>query len=201
MIKSIKDYVVKLCKKIELSKINYLNHKFRKFIIKYEINKKDIKIYNSNGDYKIVKNTIPNKVKIMEIVKSHNIEIEKEINYYKLHKEDYKIIILSSSLFLIFLGLLFIFSFFVGNYVLFILTFLSFTVSLTLFIIYLYKTLLFRAEVKRLINIKNNKIILDDNELMSITKDSITYLKKYFYEILLKILNVFDNIKLKFGKI
>ena len=121
MINAIKNYIKNIIKRIELSKINFLNHKFRKFIIKYEIKNNKIIIYNSNGDYKIVDNTVPNKVKIMEIIKEHEQAIDKEIKYYNYNKEDYKIILISSSLFLIVIGCLFIFSFFVGNYILLIL--------------------------------------------------------------------------------
>ena len=197
----IKNYINNLFKRIKLSKINFLNHKFRKFIVKYEINNDKIIIYNSNGDYKIVSNTIPNKVKIMEIVKDHEIEIDKEIKYYNNNKEDYKLILFTSSLFLVVIGLLFIFSFFVGSYVLFILSLLSFIASLTTYIIFMYKTLLFREEVKRLTNIKNNNLVIDDNELMDVFSDSYKYLKKYFYEFILKIINIFDNIKVKLSKI
>lgn len=201
MINTIKKYLSNIIKRLELSKINFLNHKFRKFIIKYEIKNNKIKIYNSNGDYKIVDNTIPNKVKIMEIIKEHEQEIDKEIKYYNKNKEDYKIILISSSLFLIVLGFLFIFSFFVGNYILFILTLLSFIISLVLFIINTYKTLLFREEVKRLIRIKDNTIVLNDNELLDIFKDLFIYIKKYYYELITKIFKLFDNIKVKLSKI
>ena len=199
MIDTIKKQIKLLFRKIELSKINFLNHKFKKYIIKYEENKDTIKIYNSNGDYKIVENTIPNKVKIMEIVKDHQKLIDKEIEYYYKNKDDYKIILISSALFLIILGCTYIFSFFVGSYILFILTFLSFTTTLVLFTLNTYKTLLFRAEVKRLKNIKDNKIILDDNEVLDIAKDSFKYVKKYYYDAILKIMNLIDNIKVKFN--
>ena len=62
-----------------------------------------------------------------------------------------------------------------------------------------YKILLFREEVKRLKNIKNNKIVLDDKELKNIFIDCFTYLKNTFYSLVLKIVNLFDNIKVKFN--
>ena len=201
MINTIKKYVDLLIKRVELSKINFLNHKFRKYIIKYEIIGDKIKIYNSNGDYKFVDNTIPNKVKIMEIIKDHEQEINKEIEYYKNNKEDYKIIIITSSLILNVLGFLFIFSFFVGNYLLFILSLISFISSLVIYIAFLYKTILFREEVRRLINIKNNNIYFNDNELIDFFKDIFIYIKNYFYGIILKISDIFDNIKVKLSKI
>ena len=199
MIKTILDKIKKLIKKIEVSKINYLNHRFKKYIIKYVEEDNLIKIINSNGDYKYVENNIANKVKIMEIIKDHKKEIDKKIKYYDNTKEDSKFIIISSAFFLIVLGCTFIFSFFVGSYILFILTFLSFTTTLVLFTMNTYKILLFREEVKRLKNIKNNKIVLDDKELKNIFIDCFTYLKNTFYSLVLKIVNLFDNIKVKFN--
>ena len=198
MIETIINKIKLFFKKLEVSKINYLNHKFKKYIIKYEEDKNNIKIYNSCGDYKIVKNTIPNKVKIMEIIKDHENEIQERITDYYKNEEDYKIIIISSALILIALGCTFIFSFFVGSYILFTLTLLSFVSMLVMFSMNTYNILINREEIKRLRNIKNNKIVLDDKELSNILKDSFTYIKTYFYEIVLKIIDLIDGIKVKF---
>ena len=198
MIETIISKIKLFFKKLEVSKINYLNHKFKKYIIKYEEDKDNIKIYNSCGDYKIVKNTIPNKVKIMEIIKDHENEVQERINDYYKNEEDYKIIIISSALILIALGCTFIFSFFVGSYILFTLTLLSFVSMLVMFSMNTYNILINREEIKRLKNIKNNKIVLDDKELSNILKDSFTYIKTYFYEMVLKIIDLIDGIKVKF---
>lgn len=198
MIETIIKKVKLFLRKLEVSKINYLNHKFKKYIIKYEEDKDNIKIYNSCGDYKIVKNTIPSKVKIMEIIKDHENEINERIEDYNNNKEDYKIIIISSALLLFALGCTFVFSFFVGSYILFFLTLFSFIIMLIMFSLNTYNTLINREEIKRLENIKNNKIILDDKELKSVFKDSFIYLKNYFYEIILKIIDLIDDIKVKF---
>lgn len=197
MISTIIEKLKLIIKRIELSKINYLNHKFKKYIIGYEEKGDKIKILNSNGDYKFVNNNIPNKVKIMDIIKSHEKEINNKINYYENEKEDYKIIIISSGLFLLVLGALFIFSFFVGSYTLLLLTLLAFLISLVLFCMNTYKIIIFREEIKRLKLIKNNKNIYNDNELKDMVIDGFTYIKKYFYELVLKIITLVDNIKLK----
>ncbi len=199
MIETIKDKIILLRKKLELCKINYLNHKFKKYIVKYEEDEDNLKIYNSCGDCKVVKNTIPNKVKVMEIIKDHEKEIEEKIDLYENNKEDYKFIILSSGVTLFALGCTYIFSFFVGSYILFAVALLAFITMLSLFTINLYNTFINREEVKRLINIKENKIVLDDKELSAIAKDSFVYIKKYFYNIILKIMNLIDEIKVKFN--
>ena len=199
MIKTIIESMKLIIKKIELSKINYLNHKFKKYIIGYEEKGDKIKIINSTGDSKFVDNNIPNKVKIMDIIKDHEVEIKNKINYYENKKDDYKIIILSSGLFLLVLGALFIFSFFVGSYILLLLTLISFSISLVLFGMNTYKIVIFREEIKRLKYIKNNKNIYNENELKDIILDGFTYVKKYFYEFILKIITLVDNIKVKFN--
>ena len=199
MIKTIIESMKLIIKKIELSKINYLNHKFKKYIIGYEEKGDKIKIINSTGDSKFVENNIPNKVKIMDIIKNHEVEIKNKLNYYENKKDDYKIIILSSGLFLLVLGALFIFSFFVGSYILLLLTLISFSISLVLFGMNTYKIVIFREEIKRLKYIKNNKNIYNENELKDIILDGFTYVKKYFYELILKIITLVDNIKVKFN--
>ena len=186
-----------LYRKIQLSKINFLNHKFKKYIIKYEENGKKIKVYNSNGDYKYVDNTIANKVKIMEIIKDHNIEIDNEISFYKNNINDYKFIIIFSLLILIVLGLFTLFTFFIGNNILFIVANLIFLTTLLLSMFNIYKIYIFREEVKRLETIKNNKLVLDDEEVLTLIKDATVYIKNYLYEIILKVLDIFDGKKSK----
>lgn len=198
MIETIVEKIKLFLKKVEVSKINYLNHKFKKYIVNYEEDEKNLKIYNSCGNYKIVKNTIPNKVKVMEIIKDHNKEIEDKITNYQDNKDDYKIIIISSGLVLIALGFTFVFSFFVGSYILFTLTLISFISMLIMFSMNLYNIIMTREEVHRLESIKDNKIVLNEKELKNILKDSFTYIKNGVYEIILKIIDLIDGIKIKF---
>lgn len=198
MIETIVEKIKLFLKKVEVSKINYLNHKFKKYIVNYEEDEENLKIYNSCGNYKIVKNTIPNKVKVMEIIKDHNKEIEDKITNYQDNKDDYKIIIISSGLVLIALGFTFVFSFFVGSYILFTLTLISFISMLIMFSMNLYNIIMTREEVHRLESIKNNKIVLNEKELKNILKDSFTYIKNGVYEIILKIIDLIDGIKIKF---
>lgn len=198
MIETILEKIKLFLKKIEVGKINYLNHKFKKYIIRFEENKDNLIIYNSCGDSKIVKNTIPNKVKIMEIIKDHEKEINNKILNYEDSKEDYKLVIISSGLILIALGFTFVFSFFVGSYILFTLTLLSFIAMLIMFSYNIYNIIINREEVKRLENLKNNKLVLDDRELSNIFKDIFTYIKNGFYGIILRILDLIDGIKIKF---
>lgn len=197
MINTIKEIIEKIFLRIKLSKINYLNHKFKKYIVKYEEKKDKLKIYNSNGDYKIIENTIPNKVKVMEIIKEHKIEIDEKITQYENKKDDNLIILLSTAFLLIVLGFVFIFSFFVGSYVFLVLSLIAFSITLVLFSINTYKILLFREEIKRLNLIKDNKDIFNNNEIKEIILDSIIIIKDKIYSVILKIFEILDNKKVK----
>ena len=197
MINTIKEKIEKIFLRIKLSKINYLNHKFKKYIVKYEEKKDKIKIYNSNGDYKIIENTIPNKVKVMEIIKDHKTEIEEKIEKYENKKDDNLIILLSTAFLLIVLGFIFVFSFFVGSYIFLILSLISFSITLVLFSINTYKMFLFREEIKRLKLIRQNKDIFKNSELKEIIFDSLIIIKDKIYSIILKIFDILDNKKVK----
>ena len=195
--KKLIELIKKISTRMRLSKINYLNQKFKKYIIKYQLVNNSIKIINSNGNFKFVDNTVANKVKVMEIIKDHEKEIIKKIELYENQKDDYKIILVSSGLFLSFLGFIFIFSFFVGSYLLFFLAFISFSISLVLFVMNAYKIYINREEVKRLKLIRENKNIYEESEIKDIIFDVFTYIKKYFYEVATKIINLLEKNKSK----
>lgn len=133
----------------------------------------------------------------MEIIKDHEKEIDKKIEIYESNKDDYKIIILSSGLLLSFLGIIFLFSFFVGSYILFILSLLAFSISLVLFSLNTYRIIINREEIKRLKLIKTDKNIYEENEIKEIILDSFKYIKNYFYESLIKIMNLIEKNKSK----
>lgn len=133
----------------------------------------------------------------MKIIKDHEKDMYKKIKYYEDKKEDFKIIIFSSGLLLSFLGFMFIFSFFVGSYILLLLSFLSFSTTLVLFTMNTYKILITREEIKRLKLIKENKDIYKISEIKDIILDSFTYIKNYFYETLTRIINLLEKNKSK----
>ena len=197
MVNTIKNRIKEIYRKIELSKINYFNHKFKKYIVKYEESKNELKIFNSNGEYKVVKNCIANKVKVMEIIKEHQKEIDKKIQYYEEISEDNKLILISSAFLLFVLGCVFMFSFFVGSYLFLLLALIAFSITLLLFSINTYKIILLREEVKRLKLIKDNNNILNDSELKDIIMDSFIILKNKFYSVLTKFIDTFDKKRIK----
>ncbi len=187
-------------KRLTLCKLNFLNHKFKKYIVDYKEDNGMLKVYNSNGDYKYVNNNIANKVKLMEIIKCHKLEIENKVKYYDDKKDDYKAIILFSEIFVIFLAAMFLFSFFVGSYILFFVSVISFLISITLFVVNTYRTMLFREEVKRCKRVLNNEVILvEDNEIVGLFSDLMICIKDKFYDVVLKVISLIDNIKVKFN--
>lgn len=190
--------IKKIYNRLRLFRINFYNHKFRKYIVKYEEIGDKIKIINSNGNYKYVENNIPNKVKTMEIIKEHEMDIDKRIEYYDEKREDYKIIIISSALILITLGCIFGISFFFGSYPLLLISFISFSIVLYLFILSTYKIYIFREEIKHLKRIRINSEVLEF-EIKELIMDSFIIIKNKFYELVLKIISIIDNIKVKFN--
>lgn len=193
-----KTLIKQIYNRIKLLKINFYNHKFRKYIVKYEEIGDKLKIINSNGNYKYVDNNIPNKVKTMEIIKEHEQDINNRIEYYNSKKDDYKIIIMSSALILITLGFIFGVSFFFGSLPLLLISFISFSILLYLFVLSTYKIFIFREEIKHLEYIKGNKEVFE-SEIKEIIKDSFIILKDKYYDIVLKIITIIDNIKVKFN--
>ena len=147
-----------------LSNLQNKFKKTKKYIIKYEEVNDKIKIYNSNNEYRYIENTIPNKIKIIEIIKDHKEEINTKINYYDIKKDDYKIIFIINELILLFLGCIFLFSFFIGESLLFIMSLIMISVYSLIFINYAYRILLFRSEIKKLKNlyVEETKINLFD---------------------------------------
>ena len=194
---NIKGIIRSIGKRITLSKINFLNHKFKKFIVKYEVKDNKIKVYNSNGDYKLVDNTIQNKVKIMEIVKEHEKVINDEIEYYYNNKEDYKIVLFISLITLIVFGFFSLFTFFIGNYYLLILSIILFLSALFLYVYNFSRIYIFREEIKRLESIKEGRLVLNEDEIYEFFKDLYIIIKDYVYNLILKIMNVKDRIKVK----
>ncbi|MBQ3021167.1 MAG: hypothetical protein IJD92_02975 [Bacilli bacterium] len=177
----------------------FFNHKFKKYIINYEIKNNKIKIINSYGEFKEVDNNVKNKVKVMEVISDHKKEITEKINYYDNKRNDYIFIIFSSLLFILFLGFICLFSFFTGSYIFLLLSIVSFSISLVVFSSNLYNILLFRKEVKRLVNAIENKNFADNNEFKEIILDSFIFVKNYIYNVLIKIISLFENIKVKFN--
>ena len=135
----------KMFDKIKTKLFNY-----KKYIIKFEILDDKLKILNSDNEYTYVDNSLKNKVKLMEIIKEHKEEIDLKIIYYEKKKEDYEIILFVNAFVLIALGFIFIFSFFIGDIMFFLLALTITCMYLLIFINYTSRILTFKEEIKRL---------------------------------------------------
>jgi len=175
---------------------NFIFKKTKKYIVSYEELDNKIKVINNIGEYKLVDNNVSNKIKIMETIKNHKREIENKIDKYDKSKDDNIIVLLSSGLIIIFLGCLFGLSFFLGSYIMFFTTFISFAIALYLFSINTYNIFIKREEVRRLKLVLNNNNITE-NELLEFIKDIIIIIKNKFYGIILKIISLYEDIKVK----
>ena len=141
-----------------ISLINKL-FKFKKYIIAYEIVGDKIKILDSSNEYRFVDNSFYNKVKLNEIIKEHKEEIDLKISYYENKKGEYEIILFINAFILVVLGFIFIFSFFIGDILFFILAFTIIGLYLLIYINYSSQILIFREEIKRLSNFYKKNII------------------------------------------
>ena len=175
------DLLLVLKTKLHMIKNEILNYNFKKYIIDYEEIGKKIKIVNSNYEIKYVNNTIPNKVKILEIIKEDKKEIKSKIEYFNSKKDDYKIIIMFNEIILLFLGLIFMSSFFIGDLIFFTISLISLFLYFLIFLNY-FKKIYFLAEE---INILN-EILSNNNYDLSITKE---------------LKNLTDNIKFKLSSL
>lgn len=137
-------------RKIRCLKNKFFGRNYKKYIIKFEEVEGKIKICNSLNEYRYINNSVVNKVKLMEIIKDHKEEINNKIEYYYNKREDYKIIFLANEIALLILGCIFLFSFFIGDTIFFLMSLFILSIYLLIFINYSYRILLLREEVKRL---------------------------------------------------
>lgn len=121
-----------LKEKLELIKDKY-NHLFtrfyKKYIIDYEICDKNIKIYSSTGEYRIVKNTKSNISKLNKSIVQNKISIQRKIDEYEANYKERLIVLIINLICIISFGALVCLTFFMGSYMLFILSILLFSLS------------------------------------------------------------------------
>lgn len=167
--------------KIRIIKTKLFNHKFKKYIIDYNEKGDKLEIINSSNEHKYINNNIANKTKIIEIIKDHKEEINLKISYYENKKEEYKIMLLFNECILILLGFIFLFSFFMGETLFFLLALLIFGIYLLIFINYTHRILIFREEINLLKSLnKNNEYNLEYINIKNIidnTKYSLNNIK------------------------
>lgn len=147
----------KVLKDLDKKKKGYLYHKFTKYIVDYKIEGDKIRVYSNIGKSRIVKNTRPNQVKINQTIIKNKIDIANKIDEYEANSKERALVLLFNSSLIIASGGMIPLTFFIGNYFLFIISILIFSIaSLATSIIALNYYILI-SEIKNLKNITGYK--------------------------------------------
>lgn len=147
----------KALKDLDKKKKGYLYHKFTKYIVDYKIEGDKIRIYSNLGKSRVVKNTRPNQVKLNQTIIRNKIDIANKIDDYEATSKERVIVLLFNSLLLTISGGVVPLTFFIGNYALFIISILIFSLaSLATSIIALNYYVLI-CEIKNLKNLTGYK--------------------------------------------
>lgn len=147
----------KVLKDLDKKKKGYLYHKFTKYIVDYKIEDDKIRVYSNIGKSRIVKNTRPNQVKLNQTIIRNKIDIANKIDEYEANSKERVLVLLFNSSLLIASGGMIPLTFFIGNYFLFLISILVFSIaSLATSIIALNYYVLI-SEIKNLKNLTGYK--------------------------------------------
>lgn len=116
-------------KKIKSKYDKALMKHFKKYIVDYKVIDDKIKIYSSAGDYRIVKNTKNNITKLNKALVQNKVTIQRKIDLYENTYKERLIVLLIDLLLILSFGTLVCLTFFIGSYILFILSILLFSLS------------------------------------------------------------------------
>ncbi len=121
-----------LKEKIKNIKSNYqsfFNKRYKKYIVDYKIEDDKIKIFSSTGDYRIVKNTKNNITKLNKAVVQNKINIQRKIDEYENNYKERLVVLLVNLFAIIGFGTLVCLTFFIGNYFLFLMSIIFFSLA------------------------------------------------------------------------
>lgn len=108
---------------------NTNNYFFNKYVVDYKIEGDNVKVISNTGKYRSVKNTKSNLSKINHKIIKNKIEIAKKIDEYENSSYERLIVLLVNILLVVSCGILIPLSFFTGIYAFFLLSTLSFSIS------------------------------------------------------------------------
>ena len=109
--------------KLKLNKLkekyqNFFNKRYKKYIIEYK-----------TGDYRIVKNTKSNISKLNKAVVQNKINIQRKIDEYESNYKERLAVLLVNLIAIIGFGTLICLTFFIGNYYLFLMSIIFFSLA------------------------------------------------------------------------
>lgn len=105
----------------------FLNSRYAKYIIDYKVEGDNLRIITNLGDSRIVKNTPENQAKLNRVVIRSKVDIAKKIDKYEDESQERLIVFIFNIMFLGISGLLVPFTFFIGSYLIFLLSIFLFS--------------------------------------------------------------------------
>lgn len=147
----------KVFKELDKKKKGYLYNHFTKYIVEYKLEGDKIRVYSNLGKSRIVENTRQNQIKINQTIVRNKINIAKKIDEYEATGKERVLVLLFNSFLLICSGAMIPLTFFIGNYVLFILSILIFSISTVATSIIALNYYVLISEIKNLKNITGYK--------------------------------------------
>lgn len=108
---------------------NFFNKRYQKYIVDYKIEDDKIKIISSSGDYRIVKNTKSNISKLNKTIVQNKVNIQRKIDEYENNYKERLVVLLINLFAIIGFGTLICLTFFIGNYYLFIMSIIFFSLA------------------------------------------------------------------------
>lgn len=150
-------FVRKIINKLHQRKKQVLHKHFTAYIIDYEQEGKNLRIITNLGSSRVVKNTKENQTRLNQVININKLKITDAIREYENTSKERITVLMLNILFLSISGSLVPLTFFIGNYLVFILSIFLFSfLSLTISIITIdYYVLV--EEVKHLKNITGYK--------------------------------------------
>ena len=159
--------VIKPLKRLEKKKKGFLYRRFTKYIVDYEIEGNTIRVYSNIGTSRLVKNTKANQKKLNQVIVQNKVAIANKIDEYEKSSTERLFVCLVNALFLALSGSFVPLTFFIGNYILFLLSIVlfSFATITTSVIVTDYYILI--KEIKNLKNITGYKKDMEFDSLLT----------------------------------
>ncbi|MCH5166308.1 MAG: hypothetical protein J1F35_00310 [Erysipelotrichales bacterium] len=150
-------------KRLEKKKKIFLYNHFTKYIIDYKIEGNNIRILSNIGTSRVVKNTKENQRKLNRIIVESKVKIASKIDEYGNASTERLLVLLINITFLGISGMLVPLTFFIGNYILFLLSIFLFSFSTISTSIITFDYYILLKEIKNLKQITGYKKDMEIN--------------------------------------
>lgn len=154
---------LKFLKKLEKKKRLFFNKRFTKYVVDYKIEDDNIRIYSNIGASRLVKNTKENERKLNKEIVKNKIAIASRIDEYGNTSFERLLVIFVNMIFLVASGSFVPFTFFMGNYLLFMLSIILFSFATLTTSIIGFNYYILIKEIKNLKKITGYKKDLEIN--------------------------------------